>query len=175
MSQSDAVKILDLIRAPPATDPYRHLKDRLLRMCALTDYARYEAISSLPLSGDMLPSTLMLKMLALLTADHQACFFLRGAFLKRLPSDVRAHLVHDQTSDPLSLALHANVIYQSRVSSASAVNHISSAPDDYPVLAVRDPNVYRGRSKRSPTPGPCPPRPSAPPSASRHSDSPDLC
>ena len=63
MSQSDAVKILDLIRAPPATDPYRHLKDRLLRMCALTDYARYEAISSLPLSGDMLPSALMLKML----------------------------------------------------------------------------------------------------------------
>ena len=55
MSQSDAIKVLDLIRAPP-TDPYRHIKDRLLKMYALTDYARYEAISSLPLSGDMLPS-----------------------------------------------------------------------------------------------------------------------
>ena len=50
MSQSDAVKVLDLIRAPPTTNPCRHLKDRLLRMYALTDYARYEAIFSLPLS-----------------------------------------------------------------------------------------------------------------------------
>ena len=39
MSQSDANKVLDLIRAPPA-DSYRHLKDRLLKMYALTDYAR---------------------------------------------------------------------------------------------------------------------------------------
>ena len=98
MFQSDKVKVLDLIRAPPATDPYQHLKDRLLRMYALTDYARFkaifEAISSLPLSGDMLPSALMLKMLALLPADQQACFFLHGAFFKRLPSDVRAQIVH---------------------------------------------------------------------------------
>ena len=66
MSQSDAVKVLDLIRALPATDPYQHLRDPLLRMYALTDYARFEDISSLPLSGDMLPSALMSKMLALL-------------------------------------------------------------------------------------------------------------
>ena len=112
MSQSDTFKVLDLIRAPPAY-PYRHIKERLLKIYALTDYAKYEAISSLPLSDDMLPSTLMSKMLALLPADHQTCFFLRGAFLKGLPSDVRAHLVHDRTSDPLSLALRANEIYQS--------------------------------------------------------------
>ena len=110
MSQSDATKVLDLIRAPPA-DHYRHIKEHLLKMYALTDYARYEAISSLPLSGDMLPSALMSTMLALLPADHQACFFLRGDLLKRLPSDVRAHLVHDRTSYPLSLALHADKIY----------------------------------------------------------------
>ena len=27
MSQSDAVKVLDLIRAPPTSNPYQHLKD----------------------------------------------------------------------------------------------------------------------------------------------------
>ena len=112
MSQSDTVKVLDLIRAPPA-NPYRHIKEFLLKMCALTNYTRYEAISSLPLSGDMLPSGLMLKMLALLPADDQASFFLCGAFLKCLPPDVRAHLVHNWTSDSLSLALHAHKIYQS--------------------------------------------------------------
>ena len=56
MSQSDAVKVLDLIRAPPTSNPYQHLKDRLLRMYALTDFACFVAISSLPLSGDMLSS-----------------------------------------------------------------------------------------------------------------------
>ena len=94
MSQSDAVKVLDLTKAIPAEDPYGHLADRQLMMYTLTDYAHYEAISSLPLSGDMLPSALMLKMLSILPADHQACFFLHGAPLKRLPSDVRAQIVH---------------------------------------------------------------------------------
>ena len=42
MSQSDAVKVLVLIRAPPA-NPYRHIKKHLLRMYSLSDYARYEA------------------------------------------------------------------------------------------------------------------------------------
>ena len=82
-------------------------------MYALTDYALFEDISSLPLSGDMLSSALMSKMLALLPAGHQACLVLRGAFLKPLPSDVRAHLVHDWISYPLSLALRTNKIYQS--------------------------------------------------------------
>ena len=138
MSQSDAVKVLDLIRAPPA-DSYRHIKECLLKMYSLTDYARYEAISSLPLSGDMLPSTLMLKMLALLPADFHACFFLCGAFFKCHPSDIRAHLVHDSTSDPHSLALHADKIYQSRISSTSAMNHVSSSPEDCPIPTVRAP------------------------------------
>ena len=53
MFQSDAVKVLDLIRAPSAANPYGRLKDLLLRMYALTDYVCYEAISSLPLSGEL--------------------------------------------------------------------------------------------------------------------------
>ena len=40
MSQKDAVKILELIHAPPAEDPYSHLKSRLLRMYGLMDYDR---------------------------------------------------------------------------------------------------------------------------------------
>ena len=98
-------------------------------MYALTDYACFEAISSLPLSGDMLPSALMSKILALLPADHQTCFFLCGPFLQRLLSDVRAHLVHDWILDPLSLALHADTIYQSQVSSSSALHYVPAASD----------------------------------------------
>ena len=113
MSQSDTVKVLDIIKAPSANNPYGHLKDCLIRMHALTYCSRFEAIWSLPLSGDMLSPPQMSKMLALLPADHQACFFLRGAFLKHLSPDVRVHLVHEKTRDPLSLALHSDEIYQS--------------------------------------------------------------
>ena len=135
-TQSDAVKVLDLIRAPPTSNPYQHLKDQLLRMYALTDHVCVEAISNLPLCRDMLPSALRSKRLALLPADHQACFFLRGAFLQCLPSDVRAPLVHDQLSDPLSLALRADEIYRSQVSSSSALHHVPTASGECPVLAV---------------------------------------
>ena len=175
MSQTDAVKVLDLIRAPPADNPYGHLKDRLLQMYALMDYPRYETIYSLPLSGDMLPSTLMPKMLCLLPSDHQACFFLCGTFLKCLPADVRAHLVHDRTKDPLFCAFQADKIYQSLVSSASAMNYVSSAPEECPVLAVRAPPASRPRSHCSLTLGPQHHRSQTPSSASCHSNPPSLC
>ena len=51
MSQQEAVKVLDLIRAPPRDDPYGHLKSLLLFMYGLTDYGRFEAITSLPFLG----------------------------------------------------------------------------------------------------------------------------
>ena len=144
-------------------------------MYALTDYECHKAITSLPFSGDMFPSNLMSKMLSLSSSGHKACFFLRGAFLKRLPTDVRSHLVQDRTSDPLSLALGADEIHQSLVSSTSTVNHVHSAPEDFPVLAIQAPPVSRAHSQCSRTPGPCHCRPLAPPLASHHSDSPDLC
>ena len=85
MSQSEAVKVLDLIRAPPTFNPYQHLKDRLLRMYALMDYVRFEAISSLPLSGDMLTSSLMSKMLALLCSNSRWIFSAITIFCWMLP------------------------------------------------------------------------------------------
>ena len=119
-----------------------------MRLFTLDDYQRYEAISNLPLSGDMKPSKLMSNMLALLPLDHKPCFFLRGAFLKRLPADIRAHLLRDDFSDPITLALKADEIYQSRVSS-SPVYAVSSAPEDS-VNAVR--SSPTNRPQRSATP-----------------------
>ena len=123
-NQETANQVLDLIKSPPATQPYEALKSRLLKLFALDDFQRYEAISNLPLSGDMKPSKLMSNMLALLPIGHKPCFFLRGAFLKRLPADVRAHLLRDDFSDPISLALKADELYKSRVSSS----HVYTMP-----------------------------------------------
>ena len=118
-NQETANQVLNLIKSPLSSDPYEALKSRLLKLFALDDYQRYEAISNLPLSGNMKPSKLMSNMLALLPLGHKPCFFLRGAFLKRLPADVRAHLLRDDFSDPIALALKADKIYQSKVSSST--------------------------------------------------------
>ncbi|XP_023326695.1 uncharacterized protein LOC111700108 [Eurytemora carolleeae] len=125
-------------------------QDRLLKLFALDDYQRYEAISNLPLSGDMKPSKLMSNMLALLPAGHEPCFFLKGAFLKRLPTDICAHLIRDDFSNPISFALKADEIYKSRVSSSQVYSVSSTPEEELSVNAVR-PSVPN-RSRRSATP-----------------------
>ena len=129
MSQSEVVKVLDLVRNLPNTNPYSTLKDNLTSLFAMTEYARYEAFINLPMSGDMLPTTLMSKMLALLPEDHKPCWFLRSAFLHRLPADIRCHLVDEVTEDPLKLALRADRLFKSRLVAPSIVNTISDHPE----------------------------------------------
>ena len=150
-NQDTANQVLDLIKSPPAVGPYEALKNRLLKLFALDDYQRYEAISNLPLSGDMKPSRLMSNMLALLPAGHEPCFFLKGAFLKRLPADIRAHLIRDDFSDPIAFALKADEIYQSRVAS-NPVYAVSSSPEDS-VNAVRSSGSSRPRRSATPHTG----------------------
>ena len=150
-NQETANQVLDLIKSPLSSNPYKALKNRLLKLFALDDYQRYEAISNLPLSGDMKPSKLMSNMLALLPVGHKPCFFLRGAFLKRLPANVQAPILRDDFSDPISLALKADKIYQSRVSSCP-VYAVSSTPEDS-VNAVRSSATNRPRRSATPHPG----------------------
>ena len=145
-------------------------------MFSFNDYARCEAINNLPLTGDMQQSTLMSQILSLLPACHKPCFFLCGAFLKCLPADIRAHLVHNKTSDPLSLTLGTDKIFQSRVYSSSALNHVSSATilgEDCPILTVR--SAPNPPAQRSLTPGPRHHHPSASSSDNCPSNSPSFC
>ena len=117
LPQDVAAQILDLIRAPPAGDPYGVLRERLITLYSLNDYQRFEALVSLPLTGDQKPSHLMNRMLALLPDDYKPDFILRGLFLRRLPIEVRSHLLQEKISDPRALALKADKLFQSRVSS----------------------------------------------------------
>ena len=72
---------MDLIHAPPARDPYGLLQERLITLYTLNDYKGFEALVSLPLSGDQKTSHLMNRMLALLPDDYKPDFILRGLFL----------------------------------------------------------------------------------------------
>ena len=44
LPQNVAAQILDLIRAPPAGDPYKVVKDQLTTLYSLNDYQRFEAL-----------------------------------------------------------------------------------------------------------------------------------
>ena len=81
LPQEVASQILDLIHAPPAGDPCGVLREHLITLYMLKDYQCFEALVSLPLSGDQKPSHLMNRMLALLPDDYKPGFILRGLFL----------------------------------------------------------------------------------------------
>ena len=72
---------------------------------------------SLPLTGDQKPSHLMNRMLALLPDVYKPDFILLGLFLRRLPVEVRSHLLQEKISDSPALALKADKLFQSKVSS----------------------------------------------------------
>ena len=127
-NQDTANQVLDLIKSPPAAGPYEALKNRLLKLF----------------------SKLMSNMLALLPAGHEPCFFLKGAFLKRLPADIRAHLIRDDFSDPISFALKADEIYKSRVSSSQVYSVSSTPEEELSVNAVRPSVPNRSRCSATP-------------------------
>ena len=56
-------------------------------------------------------------MLALLPDYYKPDFILCGSFLRRLSIEVRSHLLQEKISDPRALALKADELFQSRVSS----------------------------------------------------------
>ena len=80
MTQEVAVKVLNLIKKPPAKDAYHHIKDRFSWMFALDNYAQCDAIANLPLSGNTQPSNLMSQMLGLLPAGMNLVFSSRVPF-----------------------------------------------------------------------------------------------
>ena len=81
LPQEVASQILDLICASPARDWYGVLPERLITLYTLNNYQQFEALVSLPLSGDLKPSHLMNRMLTLLPDDYKPDFILRGLFL----------------------------------------------------------------------------------------------
>ena len=176
LSQTEVVKVLDLVQSPPPLVPYSTLKKRLLSLHAMTEYARYEALVGLPMSGDMLPSTLMSKMLSLLPPDTKPCWIFRSIFLHRLPADIRIHLVDNSAEDSLQLALRADRLLKSRLHTPlPTVNAVSDDPE--PMYAIRQPP--RSSTPRRPATSSANNRRSATPrhraSSSRRSESPDLC
>ena len=74
LPQEVASQILDLIQTPLARYLYEVLIECLIMLHTLNDYQCFEALVSLPLSGDQKPLHLMNRMLALLPDDYKPDF-----------------------------------------------------------------------------------------------------
>ena len=93
-------------------------------------------------------------------------FILCGLFLHPLPIQVRSHLLQEKISDPPTLALKADELFQSRIS--SSVNLLAGQLEDVQVNAVATRTRPSPSSKRSPTPALSSRSPSSPGSCWYH-------
>lgn len=161
LPQDIASQLLDLIRNPPASEPFFALQNRLVRLYAMNEFQRSEQIVTLSYSGDQKPSNLMNRMLSLTPQDYKPDFLFRGLFLRRLSADVRSHLLHEDINDPLELALKADELWANSVT--SPINAVHSEDCSSEVNAVHRGSNHPGRSgttktssssRRDQTPGP---------------------
>ena len=120
LDQDTATRVIDMLLAPPAEDKYDALKTRLLTTFSLSDAQRAAQLLDMPGLGDDKPSQLMDKMLALL-GDHTPCFLFREIFLRRLPVDIRAHIVNSTVTDFRAMALAADALWAANGAQINAI------------------------------------------------------
>ena len=136
------------------------------------DYTPSKAITNLPRTGDMQPSSLISWIVGLLQEGYMSRFFLQGMFLKYRSPDVWAHLVYNKISDPLTLALKADKIFQSRVYSTFSAPVLG---EEFPVHVVSAPAAPCSQDSRSSTPGPPHCHPKEYSTTTNTSTSPSMC
>jgi hypothetical protein len=103
--------VADLVEAPPADRPYTVLKERLLIAHQLTPMEKAIKLMELPGLGDRRPSQLLADLLQACPPGEQQTAFFRGAFVKRLPAELQAHLSGCESVDLKELAQRADQLW----------------------------------------------------------------
>jgi VanZ family protein len=112
LPQECASKVKDLIRNPPAENPYAALKAALLSKYEMTEHERAAAIFAITSLGDSKPSQVMDRIRCLL-GGLEGGILLRYHFLSTLPEAVRNPLAISTTTDLGELAIEADRIFLS--------------------------------------------------------------
>ena len=111
LPQGVAAGVMDILRAPPANEPYETLKSRLEQSYSISEYNRAEQLINLPALGDRKPSHMMNSMLSLLPEGHKPGFLFKYLFLNRLPEGIRSHLMNIKTEQLRDLAAIADQLW----------------------------------------------------------------
>ena len=91
LPQDVATRLIYLV-CNPAADLYATLRACLVQMYTLSNFQRYKALQSIPVSMDRKPSELMCKILVLLPENEKSGFFFLGLFMACIPADICSHL-----------------------------------------------------------------------------------
>ena len=122
------VDIVEEIRA--YDDPYGALKDRLLKGFKITRWARMSQIIHHPGLGDLRPSQLMNKMMALLSPGTVPGELFMGLFMEKMPPEIRSGVALKDYEDPRELAADADLLWDSKMAAqASGVHAIDRLAD----------------------------------------------
>ena len=152
-------KVVHIVTAPDALQPYTILKEALLASHHMTDFQRVELLHSMEHLGSRKPSELLADMLELCPPTQHNNVFFAVLFLQRLPRDIRVLLTHEDHTDLRRLAAHADrlVAFGGRTDTVAAA--VESSQEEL-VAAIPGRNKQqRGSKQFKKQPPPLPPRP----------------
>ena len=90
-----AKKVTAIINDPPHFNPYGRLRDLLTDAHTLTDYEKVQKINTWPSLGGQKPSDLLTDLLGFCPEGEDETAWFRAAFLSRLPTAIRLHLLNN--------------------------------------------------------------------------------
>jgi len=126
LDQDTASSVLSLLVNPPAMGKYDALRAALETTYGMSEYERINRIIDMTPLGDEKPSAVMNRMLAMLN-NRNPCIFVRCLFLRCLPEDIRATLVHSKEEDCRALSRAADQLWEAKQSSANTISRSDSA------------------------------------------------
>ena len=126
LSPEVATEVRDLILKPPEAEPYRKLKEQLIKRTAASEQRRLQQLFNAEELGDRKPTQLLRRMQQLVgdRAGATDGAFLRELFLQRLPANVRMVLASTNTTTSLEdMAELADKIVEVATPAISAVTN----------------------------------------------------
>jgi len=141
-------QVSDLITSPPEGDLYKVLKDRLIVRHKLTPLQKVRKLFAAPDLGDRRPSTMMAELLQYCPPEEQNSVCFMGAFLHRLPADLRMALGTKQFTDIHTLQEEADALWALRPDPVSVAAVADAEDDGAAVAAVRPPKQKQRWQKK---------------------------
>ncbi len=139
------VSIKDIVRAvtDDTEDPYGMVKERLLSSFKPSPWALANKLLDFPEIGGGKPSVMMASMLALLPEGESAGYLFKTVFLRRLPAEMREHLVAREFTSPQEMAKFADSLWEARNSSSGSVSAVGRRGNS----PKRPQSPFRGKKK----------------------------
>ena len=121
-----ADRVTDEILSPDPTTPYTNLRQRLLDTYTLDDYQRACSLLDMPARSSEKPSALLDAMLAFLPEEvsrDEPGWLFKNLFLRRLPVEIRAHLMAHTDDTVRQLAVRGDALWSGIPTALPTVVH----------------------------------------------------